>query len=193
MIQSVGVYCGSADSAAQPFKKAAAALGKALADAGIQVVYGGGQMGLMGILANAVLKEGGRVIGFMPRFLHHQEGGDFAITDLHFVDTMHERKQRMFEASDAFIILPGGLGTLDEAFEMLTWKQIGLHQKHLIILNIDGYWTPLFDQFLEKMIQAGFLAPVGRTLFTMVSSVTDAMILLQTKSSHPHQLVTELS
>src|SRR6478752_1385946 len=143
-IKSLGVFCGSSETAPDIYKKAAQDLGALLAHHHVELVYGGSKLGLMGLLAKSTLENKGKVYGVISRFLDSREGGYEGITELHYVDNMHERKQKMFERADAFAILPGGLGTLDEMCEILTWKQIGLHNKLIIVLDINLYWSPLF-------------------------------------------------
>jgi hypothetical protein len=172
-VKSICVYCGSSNSTKEIYKEAAKDTGKFIAQNGYKLVYGGGQVGLMGITADATLEEGGYVLGFMTRLLDKYEGGHSGISELHIVDSMHERKQKMFEHSDAFIILPGGFGTLDEVFELLTWKQIGLHEKGIYFLNINNYWRPLFDLFVDHMIENGFVRQSDRNLYMIVDSIKD--------------------
>lgn len=174
-IHSVCVYCGSSNKAPQIYKKTAADLGVLLAKNKIRLVFGGGKMGLMGIVSKACLEAKGHVTGFMTQFLYDYEGGNEEITELHIVESMHERKQHMFAASEAFIILPGGLGTLDETFEIMTWKQLGLHEKQIIIIDIDRYWTSLFDHFFHHMVKNNFIRAEDLNLFTMVHSVDEVL------------------
>ena len=173
-IASVCVYCGSSLGANQRHAEAARQLGAALAAQGIRLVYGGGRIGLMGVIADAVLAGGGQVIGVIPEHLQVQEKGHHGVTELHVVASMHERKNLMFDLSDAFVILPGGFGTLDEAFEMLTWRQLQLHDKPILFLNIEGYWTP-FDKLVEHFITEGFVRNSNRRLFAIVDSVEDVI------------------
>lgn len=139
-------------------RDAAARLGKLLADAGIVLVYGGGGVGLMGVLANAALRAGGRVVGVIPRFLLKREAGHPALSETVVVDTMHQRKLEMFERSDAFVVLPGGLGTLEEFFEVLSWRSLGLHSKPIVIVDEGGYWDPL-GVLLREVVDGGFADP----------------------------------
>jgi len=133
----------------------ASRLGDLLARNGITLVYGGGGVGLMGLLANAALKSGGKAVGIIPHFLLKREAGHPALTETVVVDTMHQRKLQMFERSDAFIILPGGIGTLEEFFEVLSWRTLGLHIKPIVIVDQDGYWQPL-KALLQATIDGGF-------------------------------------
>ena len=139
-------------------RDAAARLGKLLADEGIVLVYGGGGVGLMGVLANAALSAGGRVVGVIPRFLLKREAGHPALSETVVVDTMHERKLQMFERSDAFVVLPGGLGTLEEFFEVLSWRTLGLHTKPIVIVDEGGYWD-LLTALLREVVDGGFADP----------------------------------
>ena len=147
VIKRLCVYCGSSPGVEPSYSTAAARLGTLLAESHVELVYGGGRVGLMGTLADAALAAGGRITGIIPRHLHDREVGHPGVSELIVVGSMHERKQRMFEIADAFAVLPGGLGTLDETFEMITWRQLGLHDKPLIIIDIAGYWTPLLELF----------------------------------------------
>ncbi len=173
-IRSVCVYCGSSFGASPRFAEAARQLGARLALHGMRLVYGGGRIGLMGQIADAVLAGGGQVIGVIPEHLQVQEKGHRGVTELHVVASMHERKNLMFELSDAFVILPGGFGTLDEAFEMLTWRQLQLHDKPILFLNTDGYWAP-FANLVDQFIAEGFARESSRRLFAMVDAVKDVI------------------
>jgi uncharacterized protein (TIGR00730 family) len=173
-IASVCVYCGSSLGTNPRHAEAARQLGAELAGGGIRLVYGGGRIGLMGQLADAVLAGGGQVIGVIPEHLQVQEKGHRGVTELHVVGSMHERKNLMFELSDAFVIMPGGFGTLDEAFEMLTWRQLQLHDKPILFVNIGGYWT-LLDKLVDQFIGEGFARASSRRLFMMVDAVADVV------------------
>ena len=173
-IASVCVYCGSSLGVNPRHGEAARRLGTQLASHGIRLVYGGGRIGLMGQVADAVLAGGGEVIGVIPEHLQVLEKGHHGVTDLRVVASMHERKNLMFELSDAFVILPGGFGTLDEAFEMLTWRQLQLHDKPILFLNIDGYWTP-FGELVDQVIAEGFARDSSRRLFAVVDRVEDVI------------------
>jgi uncharacterized protein (TIGR00730 family) len=156
-VKRVCVYCGSRDGARPIFKQRAAALGAALAKRGIGLVYGGAKVGVMGAVADGALGAGGEVIGVLPHGLARVEFAHEGLTQLHYVDTMQERKQLMADLSNGFVACPGGFGTLDELFECLTWSQIGLHGKPVGLLDVDGYWKPLVAQ-IEIMVREGFLA-----------------------------------
>ena len=169
-ISSLCVYCGSSKGGSSAYGEAAARLGSALAERGIRLVYGGGRVGLMGIVADAVLKGGGDVIGVIPGHLHDREVGHDELSELIVVDTMHERKAKMSVLADAFAVLPGGLGTLDETFEIVTWRQLQLHDKPIVVVDIDGYWAPL-ETLVASMVQGGFVRPAHAGHFTVVRSV----------------------
>jgi uncharacterized protein (TIGR00730 family) len=170
-IKRLCVYCGSFDAM---YRDAARDLGTALASSGIELVYGGGRIGLMGIVADAVLAGGGQVTGIIPAHLHDREVGHSGLSKLLVVGSMHERKRVMFEMSDAFAVLPGGLGTLDEAFEMITWKQLRLHDKPIVIVNVDGYWDKLVA-LIDHVIDSGFARPSARRHFRVVDRVEDVI------------------
>lgn len=159
------VFCGSSDRIDGRYLRAAAAMGRELAQQGLDVVYGGGRTGLMGALADAALEAGGGVIGVLPRVFDTPELAHRGLTELHLVDTMHERKALMAELSQGFIALPGGLGTMEELFEILTWAQIGLHAHPVGALNVSGYFTPLI-KFIEHAQREGFLYAEHRSLLT---------------------------
>jgi uncharacterized protein (TIGR00730 family) len=155
-MRSVCVYCGSSVGNKPVYAERAVALGSRLANEGLTLVYGGGNVGLMGVLADAALSAKGEVIGVIPHQLVGWEVAHLGLTRLEVVATMHERKARMFELSDAFIALPGGFGTLDEMFEMLTWRQLGLGDKPCAFLDVDGYYEPLVEM-MDRMVAEGFL------------------------------------
>jgi uncharacterized protein (TIGR00730 family) len=144
IIKTVCVYCGSGPGTNPLFLDAAKAFGKALAESGIRLVYGGGSLGLMGAVATSVLDHGGTVIGIIPDFLKLRENALTRVQEMIVTPDMHERKRLMFEHSDAFVALPGGVGTLEELVEQLTWKQLGRHQKPVLLANVDNFWEPLF-------------------------------------------------
>lgn len=167
---SVCVYCGSSSNVAQAFKDSAQAIGSEIARRGGRVVYGGGHVGLMGIVADAALKLGGVVIGIIPEHIRAQEVQHMGLTKLHVVPDMHTRKRMMVEHADAFVILPGGFGTLDEVFEILTWKKLKLHNKPVLIFNQNGYWDTMLA-LIDKTIAEGFSQPGDRALFKVVDTV----------------------
>jgi uncharacterized protein (TIGR00730 family) len=160
-LRSICVYCGSSPGGREIYGERAAALGQRLARDGIAVVYGGGNVGLMGILADAALAAGGEVVGVIPEQLVGWEVAHQGLTRLEVVGTMHGRKARMFDLSDGLIALPGGFGTLDEMFEMLTWRQLGLGDKPCAFLDVDGFYAPLIAM-LDRMVDQRFLRPEHR-------------------------------
>lgn len=160
-LKSVAVFCGSSSGNDKDIVSSAYELGQFLAEQGITLVYGGGKVGLMGQVAQGTLDAGGQVIGVIPNFLKQKEVHFEAISELIVVDTMHERKLKMHELSDGAIMLPGGFGTFEEFFELLTWGQLGLHQKPLGILNINGFYDALLQMF-NKMVNSQFLKPDNR-------------------------------
>jgi uncharacterized protein (TIGR00730 family) len=155
-LSSVAVFCGSSPGTDRGFAAVANALGKELARRDIELVYGGGRVGLMGVLADAALAEGGQVHGVITRALKDKEVAHLGLTSLRVVETMHERKAAMADRSEAFLMMPGGFGTLDEFLEVLTWTQLGLHAKPCGILNVNGFFDPLLDLF-DKAAHEGFL------------------------------------
>ena len=161
--QRLCVFCGSRSGTRPAYREAAEALGRLLAEHEIELVYGGGNIGLMGVIADACLAAGGRVVGVIPRALLEWEVGHQRLTRLEVVDSMHIRKARMAELSDGFIALPGGLGTFEELFEMLTWAQLGFHGKPVGLLDVSGYYRPLV-QMLEAGVDEGFMRPEHRGL-----------------------------
>lgn len=156
MIKTVCVYCGSSLGNLPVYKEAAEALGKALAAADIGLVYGGGGVGLMGAVADAVMANGGRAVGIIPQLLLDKEVGHRGLTELHVVPDMHKRKQMMADLADAFITMPGGAGTLEELFEVYTWAQLGYHNKPIGLLNVAGFYNPLMAM-LQHTADAGFI------------------------------------
>ena len=162
-MESICVFTGSSTGGRMEYHKAATDLGKLLASKGIRLVYGGGRVGLMGIIADAALDAGGEVVGVIPHDLQKREVGHEGLTRLEVVETMHERKALMAELSDAFIAMPGGLGTFEELFEVLTWGQLGIHKKPCGLLNVAGYYFPLMS-FLRRATDEGFVAEEHRDL-----------------------------
>ncbi|MBV8516083.1 MAG: TIGR00730 family Rossman fold protein [Acidobacteria bacterium] len=163
VIDRICVFCGSNNGSDPAYVEAARSLGQLLAREGIALVYGGGSVGLMGELADAVLASGGRVVGVIPHALWAREVGHRGLTDLHIVDTMHERKAMMADLADAFIALPGGLGTLEEIFEIWTWAQLGLHAKPLGFLDVNGFYEPLMG-FLDRAVREQFVKDPHRAI-----------------------------
>ncbi len=172
---SLCVYCGSRIGAQPAFAAAATQVGQWIGSQGWQLVYGGGKVGLMGITADATLAAGGSVLGVIPQNLLDKEVGHTGLTELRVVATMHERKTLMFDHADAFIALPGGIGTFEELFEIWTWYQLGVHHKPFGLLNVAGYYDPLIAM-LDSMVAQGFLNPAVRGLLQVG---TDAGELLQ--------------
>lgn len=177
-LRSICLFCGSSARVAAEHLAAAERFGQLVGAAGCRLVFGGGRIGLMGLAADACLKAGGEVIGVIPEFLDQIEVGHHDITELKIVASMHDRKRVMAELSDGFVVLPGGLGTLDETFEILTWRQLGLHQKPIVIVDQGGYWRPL-RALVEHTIQAGFADPLVREHFIFVNEVDDVLAVLQ--------------
>ncbi len=171
---SVCVYCGSSLGGSSDFADAASELGAVLAGHGITLVYGGGSVGLMGVLADAALEGGGDVVGVLPRGLFRREVAHLGVTRLIEVGSIHERKQRMFELSDAFVALPGGLGTLEELAEIATWAQLGLHRKPILTVDIRGYWSRL-HALLAHGVDEGFLKATNLALIANVGSVDEVL------------------
>ena len=169
-IRRVCVFCGSSDAVAPPYREAASELGRAFATAGIGVVFGGGRIGLMGLLADAALAAGGEVVGVIPARLRDAELAHPGLSRLLVVETMHDRKRLMAENADAFAVLPGGIGTLDEFFEALSWKQLALHEKPIFLVDIEEYWAPLRG-LLEQIVATGFARPAARRLWRVVPTI----------------------
>lgn len=172
---SICVYCGSRPGTDQDFATAAARVGHWIGSRGGQLVYGGGRSGLMGVVADATLAAGGRVIGVIPTSLVERENAHHGCTELLVVDTMHERKRLMAEHADAFLALPGGIGTLEEFFEVWTWRQLGYHDKPVGLLNQAGYYDPMLG-FLQRSVDAGFM---GQTQMDMVTTHSEPQPLLE--------------
>lgn len=181
----IAVYCASNDGANPAYVATARALGTLLAERGLAVVYGGGRTGLMGALADAAMGAGGEVIGVMPHGLVQREVAHHGITSLHIVDSMHERKAQIAEMADAFITLPGGIGTLEEFFETWTWAQLGVHQKPVGVLDVAGFWEPLF-LMLDRIGSEGFLRGTPRDW--LVRSEDPAALVTQLEQFHPPQV-----
>jgi uncharacterized protein (TIGR00730 family) len=156
-MKSVCVFCGSSTGTSEAYVQAARAMGEAMAQAGLRLVYGGGRVGLMGVVADAVLASGGQVTGVIPRALFDREIAHRGVEDMRIVGSMHERKELMSKLSDGFVALPGGAGTLEEIFEQWTWSQLGIHAKPCGLLNVEGYFDLLVGM-VERMVEEGFLA-----------------------------------
>ena len=189
-VRAVCVFCGSSAPADPRYRDAARGLGALVARRGIDLVYGGGSVGLMGELADAALDAGGRVIGVIPAGLFAREINHTGLTELHEVASMHERKQLMYDRSDGFIALPGGLGTLEELAEVTTWSQLGLHSKPVVLLDVGGFWEPLVAQ-LDRMVDVGLLKPAGRDLIRRSQSAEEALGVLATaRPAQPQRWIT---
>jgi hypothetical protein len=189
-LRAVCVFCGSSAPADPRYRDAARALGALIARRGVDLVYGAGSVGLMGELADAALGHGGRVIGVIPAGLFAREVGHTGLTELHEVASMHERKQLMYDLSDAFVALPGGLGTLEELAEAATWSHLGLHSKPVALLDVDGFWGPLVT-LLDRMVGIGLLKPTSRDLIQLARSAEEALSLLTAaKPAHPEKWIS---
>ncbi|WP_164112549.1 MULTISPECIES: TIGR00730 family Rossman fold protein [Sphingobacterium] len=175
-IKSLTVFCGSSAGSDKKFEQEAYRLGEILAHEHIDLIYGGAVVGLMGAVANGVMENGGKAIGVLPHFLQDKEIAHTNLTELVIVNTMHERKTKMNELSDGVIALPGGFGTLEELFEMLTWAQLGLHKKPIAILNTNGFYDELLS-LLQNMVEKGFLKPINREML-LVSDDIDRLICM---------------
>ncbi|KGS01261.1 TIGR00730 family Rossman fold protein [Burkholderia pseudomallei] len=173
-MNNVCVYCGSANGAKPVYADAARAFGRALANAGLTLVYGGGRVGLMGVIADEVIASGGRAIGVITELLYDKEVGHTGLTELHVVPDMHHRKKMMAELADAFVAMPGGAGTLEEFFEVYTWAQLGYHRKPVALYNVDAFYQPLIT-LLEHTVDEGFMQ---RTYFDAlcIDAAPDALI-----------------
>jgi uncharacterized protein (TIGR00730 family) len=178
---SLCVYCGSRRGADPAFVEAARAVGTAIGRFGWQLVYGGGRVGLMGAVADAALEAGARVVGIVPSLLMEREVGHRGISELVVVETMHQRKQQMAERADAFLALPGGVGTLEELFEVWTWRQIGYHDQPIGLLNTTGYYDPLIE-FLHRGVRQGFLDAPNDTGLDIDHEAEALMLRLETAS-----------
>lgn len=188
-IQGVCVYCGSGKGLDPAYAIAARKLGKAFADNGIRLVYGGGSLGLMGEVARATLGGGGKVTGIIPDFLGSREMMLKDVDELIVVESMHVRKQLMFDRADAFVALPGGIGTLEELVEQLTWSQLGRHSKPIVVANIEGFWDP-FLKLLEHMKRDTFIRPGLDVRFTVVDKIEDVLPAIF-QLAQPHAPVKE--
>ncbi len=174
VLKSVCVYCGASSKVRESYKEAAIELGRQFAHQGTKLVYGGGDVGIMGIVANSVMQNNGEVTGIIPHFLDKLEVGHTGLTELILTENMHERKNMMAEMSEAFVVLPGGLGTLEEFFEVATWKQLGLHDKPIVIFNVDGYWDHLI-QLIDHQIEENFAKPANKDLFSVATNVEEVI------------------
>jgi uncharacterized protein (TIGR00730 family) len=185
-LRNVCVYCGSGVGSNPAFAAAARDFGKALAENGIGLVFGGGGRGLMGEVARATLQHGGHATGIIPRFLMEAEKALAEVNELVVTDSMHERKLAMFERSDAFVALPGGVGTLEEFVEQMTWSQIGQHDKPLVLVNVDSYWDPLVKLF-DHMLAHAFIRPGLDVRYHVIDDIADVVpTLARLLSAEPH-------
>jgi uncharacterized protein (TIGR00730 family) len=185
-MKSAVVFCGANTGSNLMYAAAATEMGQALAQRQIHLVYGAGKVGLMGILADAALRSGGEVTGVIPFFLRKKEVCHEGLTKLYVVDSMHERKIKMAQLSDAVIVLPGGYGTLDEVFEMLTLAQLGQGQHPVGILNVNGFFTPLIQQ-MDLMVAEGFLKPANRGLAIVATSIPELLDRLEAYEAPPNE------
>lgn len=174
-MKSVCVYCGSANGARPVYAEAARAFGRALVEHDLALVYGGGKVGLMGVIADEVMKSGGRAIGIIPELLVNKEVGHKGLTELHIVPDMHHRKKMMADLSDAFVAMPGGAGTLEELFEAYTWAQLGYHEKPVAVLNIEGFYDPLMAM-LKHTVAEGFMK---QSLLNLLQVNTNPVALIE--------------
>ncbi|RXM50259.1 MULTISPECIES: TIGR00730 family Rossman fold protein [unclassified Chryseobacterium] len=173
-MKSITVFCGSSFGTDKIYEEQAFLLGQTLAKQDIQLIYGGSETGLMGTIANGALSENGKVTGVLPHFLQTKEIAHKNLTELVIVETMHERKTKMSDLCDGVIVLPGGYGTLEEFFEMITWAQLGLHKKPIGILNIDGFYNDLIN-LVENMVNKGFLKAVNRDMLLISDNINDLL------------------
>lgn len=175
---SICVFCGSRHGSNPTHRAAAEAVGSGIAARGWRLIYGGGGVGLMGVTANAAINGGGQVIGVIPEFLRAQEAGHEGVDDLIVTDGMHDRKQIMFNLADAFLVLPGGVGTMDETVEILTWRQLGNHNKPILMMDLGGYWRPLLSAF-DSAVDNEFMSQATVDLLDIVDDVEGAFKYLE--------------
>lgn len=190
-LRSVAVFCGSRFGIDPAFRAASTALGAGLAAAGLRLVYGGGRVGLMGVVADAVLDGGGTVLGIIPDFLQRREVAHGGPIELVITDNMHDRKRRMFEAADAFVTMPGGLGTFDETIEITTWRQLGLHDKPILICDLHGWAQPYLGA-LRGAVDQGFADPSTASLYEVLPDVPAVLARLEAvaraAAGHPERI-----
>jgi len=187
--QSLSVFCGSKVGCNPNYEIEAQKLGSLMAERGVQLVYGGGRIGLMGVVASAVHEGGGEIVGFIPDFLRSLEIANEGIGELVVTDSMHIRKAKMFEISDAAVVLPGGIGTLDEAIEIMTWKQLRQHDKPIVLVNVDGYWDP-FLGLINSVVDGGFAHPKINELISVVNSADEVFDALLNASKPDERVLT---
>ncbi len=178
MISSVTVYCSSSNMAPRDYFSAAADLGREFAERGIGLVFGGGRVGLMGSIADAVMENGGTVRGVIPRFLEEREVAHYGLSELLVVETMHERKMKLAEWGEAYLVLPGGFGTLDELIEVITWKHLGHHHKPIILLNLNGFWNPLL-LFFERIAAENMVSEEHGKYYSVCDTIPEVFRILQ--------------
>jgi len=176
-VQSLAVYCGSAAGSSPAFAAATRATAAAMVSQGVDLVYGGGRLGLMGLIADSVLAAGGRVYGVIPTALVNLEVAHTGLTQLYRVETMHERKAKMTDLADAFLALPGGVGTLDELFEAWSWNALGYHKKPFCLLNVDGFWDGMIT-FIDHATKSGFLSAQRRSQLLVAETPDEALEML---------------
>ena len=173
-VKAICVFCGASNQAPKIHLDKGVEFGQLLADKGIRLVYGGGDCGVMGAVANSVLKNDGKVTGVFPMSLKNIESEHASLSEIIMVESMHERKRIMFERSDAIVVFPGGFGTMDEMFEIITWKQLQFHKKPIVIFNHQGYWNPLVA-LMENIINTGFARPETRDLYKVVDTLEEVL------------------
>ena len=186
-MKSIAIFCGANFNGDKVILKAVEQLTQILTDQNISLVFGGGKVGIMGLLADHMISQGGRTIGVIPKFLLDKEVGHTGLTELHVVETMHQRKQLMNDLSDGIIMLPGGFGTLEEFFEVLTWLQLGLHNKPIAILNINGFYDHLLKQ-MDVMVDQQFLKAANRNLVITASDPEQLIGLMQNFNAKPEEV-----
>ncbi|MBR0695127.1 TIGR00730 family Rossman fold protein [Bradyrhizobium lablabi] len=191
-IKTVCVYCGSGPGNNPRFVEAAIALGRSFAESNVRLVYGGGSIGLMGAVAKSTLDHGGLVTGIIPEFLRARENALTSVQEMIVTPDMHERKRLMFERSDAFVALPGGVGTLEELVEQLTWQQLGRHSKPVLLANIDNFWEPLLS-LLSHMRATGFIRATLDVNVLMADRVEDILPRLRSAAAHVPKGAKELA
>lgn len=174
MSKRIGIFCGAHAGNGNRYAEIAASVSRRLVERGFGIVYGGGRVGLMGVIADSALQAGGEVIGVIPEALASKEVAHGGLTQLHVVGTMHERKALMADLSDAFIAIPGGFGTMDEFCEILTWAQLRIHEKPVALLNADGYYDELLALF-DKMVREGFVSPANRKLVSSARTIDELL------------------
>lgn len=190
-VSSICLFCGSRGKVAEAYREAATEFGRLLGRKGIRLVYGGGHVGLMGLAADACLAEGGTVIGVIPKHLHAREVEHRGLTELHIVPDMHTRKRMMFELADAFVTLPGGIGTFDELCEVISWQTLGYHQKPILLVDTGGYWRP-FIGAIDRILREGFagqeLADAYRVVPDVASVLPAIAAMPASVASYPERL-----